>query len=98
MTSVVRVIATIRSLPGKEVEVAAMMAALAAASRQEAGCVAYEVLQQIASPVEFVTIEQWASEEAMTAHLSGPVVQEAMAKIPGLLATPPDIQSYRLIV
>jgi quinol monooxygenase YgiN len=41
-------------------------------SRNEAGCVNYELFQNEDNPLEFVTIEQWSDQAAVDAHLATP--------------------------
>lgn len=50
---------------------AALQAALAltAASRQEEGCVAYDVFESGTRPDVFIICETWTGEEALAAHM-----------------------------
>jgi quinol monooxygenase YgiN len=41
---------------------------LVAATRQEDGCLSYELLQQTDDPTRFVLVEEWESQEHLDAH------------------------------
>lgn len=74
-----RVVATIAAKPGAESDVAQALSKLAAASREEPGCVAYEVFESAAVPGTFVTVETWESKDALDAHMGSPALGETMA-------------------
>ncbi len=67
------------------------------ASRREPGCVRYELAQSLGAPDEFVTIEEWRSEADVDAHMQTPHVAALLAKVPALVAAPPEIRSYRTL-
>lgn len=72
-----RVVATLPIDPTKAIEAAAALSALAAASREEEGCYAYDVFESATSPGTFVTIEAWRSEDDLNAHMGTPHVAAA---------------------
>ncbi|GAA4747146.1 hypothetical protein GCM10023350_34910 [Nocardioides endophyticus] len=65
-----RVVATIPIDPARATEAAAALATLAAASREEEGCYAYDVFESATTPGTFVTVEAWRSQADMDAHMS----------------------------
>lgn len=67
---------------------------LALASRKEAGCLRYEVLQNSAEPHVFVLVEEWTSVGHLDAHNLTPHVHEAIAKATPLAAAPLDVGRY----
>src|SRR4051794_12211391 len=67
-----RVVATLPIDPAQATVAAAALSALAAASREEEGCYAYDVFESAAAPGTFVTIEAWRCEDDMNAHLATP--------------------------
>lgn len=71
-----------------------LLAALVEQSRQEAGCVRYELYQQAATPHVFQTVEQWKDEAAAKAHMGTPHVGAAIAAARPLFAAPPEILAY----
>lgn len=66
---------------------------LVAHSRQEPGCVSYELYQQAGNPHVFQTVEQWRDEAAADQHLRTIHVGAALAAATPLLAAPPEIQA-----
>ena len=94
---VTRVVAHIVAKPSKLDEARSMLEALVEPTRNEAGCLRYELMKNLSDETEFVFIEEWADEAALTAHFSTPHVRAAFAQAADLLAAPPDIRKYRLI-
>ena len=45
---------------------------MAAATREEAGCVSYAFYQDIDAPTRFRIFEEWESEAALAAHFKAP--------------------------
>jgi quinol monooxygenase YgiN len=74
-----RVVATLPIDPAKATEAAAALSALAAASREEEGCYAYDVFESTTSPGTFVTVEAWRSQGDMDAHMGTPHIAAAFA-------------------
>ena len=68
-----------------------------APTRAEAGCMRYELTHNVDDVNEFAMLEEWRSEADLQAHMRAPHVTELLAKIPPLLAAPPDIRSYRVV-
>ena len=62
------------------------LAALAEASRQEEGCLRYDVFESSGVAGVFVTIEEWRSQEDLDAHMSTAHVAEAF-EVAGPLLT-----------
>jgi quinol monooxygenase YgiN len=92
-----KVIVRVSAKPDKIEELKRIFAALAAPTRQEAGCVAWEVFQNLADPREFTFVEEWASAAALDAHWSTPHVQDALARGLPLLVASPDERRYAKI-
>jgi quinol monooxygenase YgiN len=72
-----RVVATLPLDPARATEAAAALATLAAASREEEGCYAYDVFESATAAGTFVTIEAWRSQPDMDAHMSTPHIAAA---------------------
>jgi quinol monooxygenase YgiN len=71
------VVATLPLDSSRSVEVAAALSTLAAASREEEGCYAYDVFESATAPGTFVTVEAWRSQEDLDAHMSTPHIGAA---------------------
>ena len=63
-------------------------------SRQETGCMAYELYQQAEAPHVFQTVEQWKHEADAEAHMQTVHVGAAIAAAGPLLAQAPEIVAY----
>ncbi len=96
--STIKVIAQIIARTETIIEVHAILQAIVTPTRREIGCLSYQLFRNNAHEDEFVFIEEWMDERAIEAHFATPHIQEALARITPLLATPPNIQRYRLIV
>ncbi|NGP07659.1 antibiotic biosynthesis monooxygenase [Rhodococcus sp. 14C212] len=86
-----RVVATISAKPGSEDAVRGALVALAAASRDEDGCVSYELFESASAPGTFVTVEVWTGQEALDAHMTSRHVTSALATVGEHLAAAPVI-------
>ncbi|MDD0970618.1 MULTISPECIES: putative quinol monooxygenase [Pseudomonas] len=61
-------IATLIARPGQQDALEQHLRALIEPTRAEADCGQYELHQDLANPLAFYMIEQWASDEALQAH------------------------------
>ena len=77
--SELRVVATIPAKPGSEDVIREALSTLVTATREEDGCVSYDLFESAAAPGTFVTIESWRSQEDFDAHLQTPHIGEAFA-------------------
>jgi quinol monooxygenase YgiN len=92
-----RVIARVTANPDTVDSVRAILTSLVEATRREPGCLSYQLLQNRSEPVDFTTIEEWASAEAERAHISTAHVSDAIRRLTGLLAAEPDIRRYSVV-
>ncbi|MEH2241496.1 putative quinol monooxygenase [Nostoc sp.] len=92
-----RVIARIIALPNKVEELKAVLLELIEPTRQEAGVIKYELLQNQSDPTDFTFIEEWTSEQALNTHLNSPHFQVGAAKLEALVTTAPDVRRYHLL-
>ena len=72
----------VATIPIKAEHAEAMKGALgelAAATRQEPGCLAYDVFESAAAPGVFVTVERWTDQAALDAHMQTAHVAAAFA-------------------
>lgn len=93
----VRVVARLIAFPNQIEAARALLIGLVEPTRQEAGCLQYELLQNQANPTDFTFVEEWESHEALDAHLASAHIQAAVAHIPELIAEGPDIRRYSLL-
>ena len=97
MNEHVSVVVKITARPDAATAMRAVVLALARDSREEAGCISYDVLQNLAEPHVFVLIEAWASAASLDAHNKAPHVGEAISKAQPLAAAPLDVGRYTVI-
>ncbi len=93
----IRVLARVVTLPNKVEEAKSILLSLIAPTRQEPGCIRYELWQKKDDPSNFNWVEEWENQASLDAHLTSPHFQEANSKLAGLLATEPVIASYGLV-
>lgn len=93
----IRVLAHFIALPEKVEQVKSVLIALVEPTRQENGCILYQLLQNPKVLTDFVFIEEWESEAQLNAHLKSPHINEVGAKLDGLLAAEPNIRLYQLL-
>ncbi len=78
-------VATIPAKPGSEDAVRTALTTLAEATRQEEGCLAYDLYESASTPGTFVTVERWTDQSALEAHLGTSHVATAFAAADGHL-------------
>lgn len=79
----------VATIPVKAEHVDALRTALtglAEATRQEPGCLAYDLYESAAAPGVFVTVERWSDQAALDAHMQAPHVAAAFASADGALS------------
>jgi quinol monooxygenase YgiN len=79
----------VATIPVKAEHVEAMREALTGlteATRQEPGCVAYDLYESAAAPGVFVTVERWTDQAALDAHMQSPHIAAAFAAADGALS------------
>ena len=88
----VKLIARIEAKPGREQCIADALKELSGPSRAEAGCVQYDVCRLKDDPTKLVVVEEWASQEALDAHMATPHFQAFVGQIGEALAGPPKLE------
>lgn len=80
---VVILTATVRAKPGEEETVKEALLSLVAPTRQEPGCLCYNLHQSKTEKTRFMFYEQWASQEALDAHGQTPHMKALGGKLKG---------------
>ncbi|MXS82924.1 putative quinol monooxygenase [Nitrosomonas oligotropha] len=93
----IKVVAHVIAHTDKIPQVQTILQKIVAPTRQEAGCLSYQLLHHRNNPATFLFIEEWTDENAIAAHFGTPHIQQALAEITPLLAQAPDIQRYTLL-
>lgn len=97
MTSHLHVIARLTARSNTVAELQTLLLSLIEPTRQEVGCLRYELLHNTADPTDFTFVEEWVSEAALDAHSNTPHLQAVLTQAPPLLAMAPDIRRYTVI-
>ena len=96
-TKSVTVIATFQARPGKEAELRAALLGLVAPTRQEAGCLNYDLHASSEDPAKFLFHENWTNEAMLEAHLAAPHVQALLPRVDELCLSSPEIKVWERI-
>ncbi|MEG3974790.1 putative quinol monooxygenase [Microcoleus sp. herbarium8] len=92
-----RVVARLTAFPDKVAELKSLLLSIIEPTRQEKGCIKYELLQNQADPTDFTFVEEWESAALLEQHLASNHLQAAVEKLEGLAVAPPDIRRYELL-
>jgi quinol monooxygenase YgiN len=85
------VVAILTAKPGSEAIVREALEALVEPTKAEAGNRGYELYSSAADPTVFVTMERWASQDDLDAHMMTPHIATALAAASDHLAAAPAI-------
>lgn len=69
---------------------------MAAATRAEAGCVAYTFSADLADPNVIHIFEEWETADALAAHFQAPHMARFQAALPDFLAGAPVLKRYEV--
>ncbi len=86
-----QVVAVLKAKEGKEAVVAEAMKSLVGPSRQDKGCIRYDLYEAKGAPGTLVNIETWASEEDLNEHMKSPHLGAAFASAGDALDGAPQI-------
>lgn len=93
----ITVVARVVALPDKVDQVKSVLLQIIEPTRQEQGCISYELLQNQQEPRDFTFVEEWENDALLQVHLASAHIHEAGKKLNGLVVGEPDIRVYRLI-
>jgi quinol monooxygenase YgiN len=88
------VVGRVRTDADKRDELIRIGAAVAGASREEAGCVSYRLYEDAEVANEFVFVEEWESMDALEAHFRTPHIAEFMGSIFTAIIGQPDVKFH----
>lgn len=72
-------------------------ATIKAVIQHEPGVLLYTLHRHPTEAHAYIWVERYSDADALAAHSEAPYVAEAMSKLPGWLARPPEIQQYKQI-
>ena len=93
----VTVTATFQARPGQESALRLALLGLLTPTRQEPGCLNYDLHQSAEDSARFLFHENWTDRAALDAHLQTPHVQQVLSGLPQWCAAAPQIQIWTRI-
>jgi quinol monooxygenase YgiN len=93
----ITVLARIKAKSGMEKRVKQEALSLVAPTRQETGCINYDLHQNANDKSMFMFYENWMSKEALDEHLQKPYLKAFVARADALLAEPLDVTIWEII-
>ncbi|WP_417066758.1 putative quinol monooxygenase [Niveibacterium terrae] len=91
----IHVVTLAEIVPRHETDAIATLRQLAALTRQEEGCIRYDLYRDSANPMRVNTLELWSSEEDLKRHLASPYLKKAVIALIGKLS---GIPQYRVLM
>ncbi len=70
---------------------------LVAPTRNEQGCISYDLHEKVDDETEFMFYENWESKESLDEHLEKPYLREFRAQADELLQKPMEVSLWRKI-
>ena len=93
----VTVMAAIKAKPGLEQQVREALTALVGPTRNEPGCINYDLHQSLDDKTHFMLYENWTSKRDLDEHLNMPYLKDFLARANDILARPVDITLWGMI-
>ena len=93
----ITVVATFQANPGKEAELKKALISLVAPTRQEAGCINYDLHVSQEDPAKFLFHENWTTKTALDAHLQNTRIQVLLPRLNELCVGMPEIKIWEKI-
>lgn len=93
----IRIVARVVANPESVDQVRSILSDLVEPTRNESGCISYELLQNQTDQTDFTFVEEWENDAAIDAHLTTKYIRDALTKLPGLVSVEPDIRRYSVV-
>ena len=93
----ITVVATFQARPGKEAELQKALIGLVAPTRQEAGCLNYDLHVSPKDPAKFLFHENWTSQAHLDAHLQSMHIKALLPRVDVLCVAFPEIKIWEKI-
>ena len=93
----ITVVATFQAKPGKEAELKTALTGLVAPTRQEAGCLNYDLHVSPEDSAKFLFHENWTSQAHLNAHLKSAHIAALLPRVDELCVAFPEIKIWEQI-
>ena len=93
----ITVVATFQARPGQEAELKKALIGLVAPTRQEAGCLNYDLHALPEDPAKFLVHENWTSKAHLEAHLESAHIKALLPRVDELAVAMPEITIWEKI-
>jgi quinol monooxygenase YgiN len=90
------VVGRVRTDAEKRDELIRIAQTVAAASREESGCISYRIYEDTEIENDFVFVEEWEGSEALERHFGTPHIGEFMGAIMATVIAPPDVKFHTI--
>ncbi|OLP18160.1 hypothetical protein BST81_14180 [Leptolyngbya sp. 'hensonii'] len=97
-TETITVTARFKIKPGLEGMLRRELDTVMALTRNETGCISYNLHQSDSDPLQFLMLEQWVSQEALDEHLQMPYIKSLFVKAAMLLAEPVELDFWKSLI
>ena len=94
----IHILARIQVKPDAASAARDILTTLVNASRKEPGCIDYQLLQRADAPHVFQTVEIWADQASIDAHMGAANVGAAIAAAGPLFTAPPEILTFKKLL
>jgi len=96
-TKTITVVAMFQAKPGKEADLKQVLIGLVAPTRQEAGCLNYDLHASPETPGKFLFHENWTSRALLDAHLKSAHIAALLPRVGELCMALPEIKIWERI-
>lgn len=93
----ITVVATFQAKRGQEAELQKALLSLVAPTRQELGCINYDLHVSPEESGKFLFYENWTSRAALDLHLQSPHIQGLLPRMDELAVGMPEIKTWEKI-
>jgi len=93
----ITVVATFQARPGKESELKSALIGLVAPTRQEPGCLNYDLHVLPEDPAKFLFHENWTSKAHLDTHLRSAHIKALLPRVDELCVALPEIKIWERI-
>jgi quinol monooxygenase YgiN len=90
------VIARVHCRPEQRADLVSLLEPLQEVSRRDEGCLRYGFSATVEDDHAFVAVEEWASRDALAAHLRQPHIVEFVRDLPAAIDAPPEIAMHEI--